>query len=211
MRKFIKIVESITDSDTLNHEIEEKLAHFQSEDRTKILDGMEIVHNAGATGVNIKSWSQNMRVIWAQMPKDELQRIFKLMTGTFGDLIHRGEDGVYRFAMPMVAAHQPHDHGEVDMTDPMAQLASAQIHYTGFAHQLMRTLGNFTPEEITHRLAAGTGMPEQIAGQFVDHCITMSAATVKPNGDGTYHWQEPVKKTGLSFLRDLEGYDPPAA
>lgn len=211
MRKFINIVsESVSNDLVLNQEIEAKLAESvpSQEDRTKVLDGLEIVHEAGPNGVTTAEWIARMKTMWP-VNNEELKRIATLMTGLFGsngnNLIKTNKSATgnsWTFVYPN------HNDAEVDMSSPHAQMAKAQIHYTGFAQQLMRAAGTFTPSEIATRLAAGAGMPAEMAGPFVDHIISSSAAMVKPNGDGTYSWKEPAKKTGLSFLQDLEGYEP---
>lgn len=207
MRKFMKIVETITNDMALNSQIEDALAPLPSGDRTKVLDGMEIVHGARG-GINISGWAQQMREMWPGESTDELKRIWKLMTGHFPNLIHRGNDGYYSFStMPDTPVAPTPD---LDTTSPLAQMAKHQIEATATIQGIMRELGTFTPDMVEERYSANYGSHPEMAHALVQHVIDQSAASVKPNGNGSYSWHDPVAKTGLSFLQDLEGYQPRA-
>lgn len=202
MRKFMKIVESITNDMGLNSQIEDTLSVLPAADRTKVLDGMEIIHNARG-GTNIAGWASKMREMWPGESTDELKRVWKLITGHFPKMITRGTDGYYTFSAEPVQQHDG-----LDTTSPLAQMAKHQIEATAAIQAIMRELGSFTPEMVEQRYCADYGAHPEMADALVQHVIDQSSASVKPNENGSYRWQEPTVKTGLSFLQDLEGYQP---
>ena len=205
MRKFMNlIVETITGDLALNHEIETILNTLPKEDASLVLDGLEIIQQAGPSGVSIATWVSHMRFMWPDNKvsnNDALRRIFKLMLEKFDHLITR-DDGVY------IWHEARHTEGDIDLTSPLAQMAKAQIEYTGRIMELMREMQTFTATDLMARFSHDSHLPVEIAGPLVQHVIDQARATVKPNGDGSYRWEENRPETGLSFLRGLDGYQP---
>jgi hypothetical protein len=185
MRKFMTLIETITDNLHLNAEIERKLKAHSPDVHAQILDGLEIVMNAGSAGTSIPVWAKAMKSLWPKMKNDDLVRIFKVMLGEFAELFRRNGD-VY------VWSHLPANHVEepLDMSDPMIGMAKAQIEYTNMIFDLMKRAQAFSPGEIAADLASDTGIAPSMAGALVQHVIDHSASSVKPNGDGSYYWYE---------------------
>lgn len=197
----MKIVETITDDFVLNNEIEEKLAHYSGDDKNKLLDGLEIIYNAGPSGIAVREWVPAMKSVWSDINNEEAKRIFKLILGEFTSLITRNE-GQYIWTRPS------HTDDEIDANDPTTQMAKVQIQATFRIQQLMKEANRFTPDAIARQFVQEFPVPTAMAQMMVQHTIDQSLAFVKSNGDGTYSWHEPVAaNTGLSFLRDLEGYE----
>jgi hypothetical protein len=200
MRKFMKIVESITDDMALNNEIEAKLSTHDEGDRTLILDGLEVVMSARQ--INVSEWVRRMKQMWPETTNDTLKRIFKIMIADYPNLVTRSGDGQYSWGGAR------HTNSDIEMDSPMAQMAKAQIEYTSMIIDLMQQSGTFTPQDITMQFAGQANLEVDMAAALVDHTISNSSANVKSIGDGCFRWVNPEQKTGLSFLRDLDGYQP---
>jgi hypothetical protein len=124
MRKFIKLIESITDSWEANAEIERGLSGLAQDERTLVLDGLELLYNAGADGMTVHDWMVQMKQLWSQ-DEEKLRETWKLIAQTFPHFVRATHDGHYVFH------HAVSSNDAVDMTSPTAQLATMQIQLTG--------------------------------------------------------------------------------
>jgi hypothetical protein len=202
MRKFMKIVESVTNDMALNNEIEAKLATIAEGDRTMVLDGLEVIMNHGS--INVGSWIDAMAKMWPSATATDLRRIFETITSEFPHFVTTRGDGQYSWN------EARHTEADVDMSGPEAQAASMQIEFVSLIHDIMKELEAFMPGEVVADFVSRTGMGQGMAEQLVQHVIDSSSAMVKQNPLGGYVWDEPKRSGGLSFLRDLDGYTPRA-
>jgi hypothetical protein len=202
MRKYINMVESIADDFALNEEIERLLQPFSSEDRVLLRDGLECLKNAGPGGTAIAGWVTCMTAIHASIDGSKLREIFKVMMETFPNLVQRAYENNYVWH-PTARDND----NEVDMSNPLVQLAGAQIQYTGQILNLMREHGRFSIRDIVTSFAAVSGLPAQMATMLVQHVADSNTAAIKPDGAGMYHWEEgPKAKTPnehMALWRDL--------
>lgn len=202
MRHFIKIIESITNDFSTNQQIENTLAHLPSEMQQPVLDGLELVFNSHTTGLSISEWLRSMAQLGLGETTDaDHRKALALMVDSFPTLVKRDGDTLRWNDVPL------HTDGDIDMADPMTQLAKAQIEYTAQILELMKQHGQFTVRDIMTSFAAVSGLPPQMVEMLVQHIIDTNASMIRPVGPGRYELvaaeRPKTPAENMAFWRDL--------
>lgn len=201
MKKFIKIVESITNDYSANQEIERILADIPAEKHRLVLDGLEIIHNNNIhDGIDLSDWVQHMRSISSDISEAEIHETIDIVTNSFPNMVDR-QGNTLRWKAAI------HTDDDLDMTDPMMPLAQAQIEYTSQLLDLMIAHGRFTERDIMTSFAATTGLPPEMVIGLVQHAIETNQSLIKSVGQGYYEIAPAERpKTpaeNMAYWRDL--------
>ncbi len=199
MKKYLLLLETITDDFATNQQIETALQELPEDDRVLVLDGLEVIQSHGDNGISVPEWASAMRSIHTQaLGNPKMREIFKWMMDRFPHLIRRDDTGVYIWQQ---VSRRPT--GGLD-SDHAALMAAAQIRFTGQILDAMREMGRFTAKEVAQRIS---GLDAYTAEGLVHHVITTMASTIKPEGAGYYVYVPQAKpKTPsehMNYWRDL--------
>lgn len=202
MRKFMKIIESITNDFATNQQIENTLSHLPADMQQPVLDGLELVFNSHTTGLSISEWLRSMNQLGlGDTSEEDHRKALALMIESFPTLVKRDGDTLRWNDAPI------HTDGDLDMSDPTAQLAQAQIEYTAQILELMKQHGQFSARDIMTSFAAMSGLPPHMVEMLVNHIIETNSSSIRSVGPGRYELASPERpKTpseNMAFWRDL--------
>lgn len=199
MRKFIKIVESITNDYATNQEIERILAAMPAGNQNLILDGLELIHNQ-PTGIEHSAWVQHMRTINPDMSESDIH-------DTMETLVHHFPNMVSRNGTTLTWTSALHRDEELDMGDPTMSMAQQQIEYTSQIIDLMVAHDRFTARDIMTTFAATSGLDPASVHMLVSHSIESNPGLIKSVGGGYYEIVKAERpKTAaenMAYWRDL--------
>ena len=194
----LPLTESVADDPAMNAEIERRLAKHAPEEQTRILDCLEALKNAGATGLHVRDWFRAVTGLHPGIQASTLATTAK----EFDCCVKRIADKTYGW----VEAHAPE--GNLDGIDPMMKMAvDGQVQMTYEVLDMMKQSGQFNTLAIAQRLNREKGIPLPMAQQFVDHVVNQflggGNGSLKQVDRNRYRWEDEVKQGSMDLLRGI--------
>lgn len=198
MRKFMKIVESITHDFDTNQQIEAILGNLPKDQQNSVLDGLEMVYNS-PNGLSVADWMRSMKTLVDK--ETDLHALLAIMVENFRTLITRDGDTLSWRSVSL------HNDEELDMSDPLTHMAKAQIEYTNLILDVMRNHGQFSQRDILTGAAAVTGLDPNTVQMLVQHIIDTNGSTIRKIGPDRYEMvaaqRNPTPSENMAMWRDL--------
>lgn len=218
MRKYINLInEAVGDDIAMNNRINAVLETLPEEDRQMVLYGIDLIKDAGPTGMSGGEWGAQMRNLYFSDPvqtgsptkrdvtsfsAEYLGRIMRTILNDFGFCVRR-ENGYYVWSTPSA------DDSDVDPN--LRAVAGLQIEIVYRVLDEMKRMGRFTQRDIMMILAT-MGLDPAMARTFAEHILQQFQSSIVADGDG-YRFIEKAKPTAADHMnrwRDLaaRGGDP---
>lgn len=193
--------ENFTDDPALNRRIElalQEVSDGQDKETAQwFQDGLEIIHDAGSDGVTSGDWAKRMKALHPEMSAANLTQLMNVILKQFDYCVSRQPtaDGkaLYQFKRPNT------QDGDVDPA--LRAAAGMQIEVTQHIINMMKAMGRFTPEAVAEQVAAHLGAQGPMAEMLVHHVLDQLQSQITTNDDGTYTFNEPVKKTTADHIQ----------
>jgi hypothetical protein len=189
------VAESVSDDNSINNEIEKLLQAFPADEQTRLIDALDLLKNAGKTGISVAEWVGQLRGLH---PEADVATSLKSVAKTFTCCVKRV--GHKRYGWIETPVERP----GIDDVDPATRAAvSAQVGLTYDALAAMRAMGEFGKDDLLNWLA-GRGLRGHHAAMYADHLVVQFGAV--PAGPGRYRIpaEEPTTNAGsMDFLRSL--------
>ncbi len=203
----MKIVETIGDTPETNSAIDDRMTLVPSDLQVAVLDGLEIIKNAGVAGVGGVTWLQQMKQINPDLDEASRKKVLQHVLRDFTFLIKRNGDrfvwnesaGIMPEPTPQRAA-EPDD----DIDPALHAAATQQIAITDAIISAMQNLQSFTEDDILPVIMA-QGLPASMAKMFFDHTISTMVGKTLRREDGRYTLVRDVKKTTADHMDALRG------
>lgn len=212
MRAYINIInENYTTTDPVLYDRIEKaiVALPTMEERQMVQDALEVICQAGPTGITSNAWARKMKDMHPSMGKDEMVLVMRAVVSHFKFCVSRtnreDETIVYQWVAPMQAGEEEPvaepTPEPLDMNDPLTAAAHMQITLTSHVFDIMKAMGRFDPDDVAAQVAEQTGAELPIARMIVQHVIDQLRSQIKFNPeDGTYTHEEPRQDTVADHL-----------
>ncbi len=186
MRKFMKIVESVTNDISLNSEIEAKISSFDEDERVMVRDIIELLDTRKTVHISDIMAHTDMLGYPASRVSSaitNLLRLFPNMLTRSGNELTWGK--VEQEDTPM---------------DPTMRMAMSQ--QIEILHRLisdMERMPSFTLDDVKENLYAH-GLPHMVADMFAEHFITNFTGTAKINPDGSFTIPKTTTKSADDYI-----------
>lgn len=188
--------ETITDDAALNAEIERRLALLPADQRTPVLDALEVLMMAGQP-ITVADWAQRLRNI-NQDPDMEVGNTLKAAARGFPTVISRTAPGTYQWRVVRSA--------DDEVIDPelSAQLGG-QVSMINGIMDIMRGLGTWTLPELAAGISTRLGLPPAQGRAIADHVISTFGSMLDRQAGG-YRLRDEApadRDTNMRLLRGL--------
>jgi len=187
--------EILADKPSLNAEINQLLRQFDRDEHTQVVDALDAVKMAGPQGLPVAEWAAQLRLMHPEIsdPMGLLKRVAK----AFAVVIKRVGDRRYGWD------ESGQDTGQDD--PHVAQMLQSQVGLASLGMDLMRTLGQFSLDQLADRMAARSGMPPAAARHYAQHLIDQwLGSMVLKLGDDRYSFKPETHKTAGQHVSDIK-------
>jgi len=189
------VTESIADTPSMNHRIEQVLKGIAPAEQTKTLDALEAVKNAGAAGISPAAWANAVKSLY---PDEDfsMSDLLKSTVRNFGFVIKRIGDKLY--------AWSEEDSTDGDYDPETVAAVKSQIDLGKMAIQTMKDLGEFDKNDLGKAIASKTGMPIDAATEYADHVMNQFiGGMLEKIGAGRYRVKVDEPKSAEDHVEDL--------
>lgn len=189
MKKYMKIVESVTDDFALNAEIESKLATIDDPDeRMVILDYLQQVFDNKQIAAPLLR--DRVRALHPDFPRlgDAMNKVQRLFPNLVDESMHAEDELV------VWTGHDTPAPEEEMGADALHAAASQQIEIVYRVVDEMTKLPSFRLDDVRECLY-DMGLPEQVANMFADHVMTHFTNKATRNPDGSLSLRPERQKT----------------
>lgn len=184
------VTETVTDDPNLNSRIEAGLKSVSAEDRTGILDALEILYNS-AEPITARTWADQLKALH---PNTDPAVILTQTRRLFPWLAERTTNNEYQWNV-------------VNELDPTYNAIHSQIALTDAATQAMQALGTFTLDELVNRVSQQLSIPSDAIRGWVKHLVDNFPSKITQQGT-EYTYQNtaaPTRSSNMDLLRRLAG------
>ena len=189
------LTESIADKQSVNFQIERILRAHEPAMQTKLLDALELVKDAGTTGVAVADWAAKIKQLY---PDEDFSvgELLKTAVKEFGCCVKRLGDKRYGWT---------EDDNTPVTADPATRAAmGGQIQIAKITMDAMKELGEFTAEELGVSVAGKTGMPTAVAIQYAQSVIDQFTGDTLSKVGNRYKIRAMKSKSSTDHVTDLK-------
>jgi hypothetical protein len=190
------LIESIADKQSVNFQIERILRGHEPAMQTKLLDALELVKDAGTSGVAVGEWAAKIKQLY---PDEDFSIVDLLKTAVreFGCCIKRLGDKRYGWS--------EEDDTALVTADPATRAAmSGQMQLAKITMDTMKELSEFTAEELGTAVADKTGMPAAVAIQYAQSVVDQFTGDTLSKVGNRYKIRSVKTKTASDHVTDLK-------
>lgn len=192
-----KIKESVSDRPSINLRIERVLDTLDKETQTRVLDALEILKSAGASGLSVPDWAAKIKQIHSDQ-EFSMGDLLKMTVKSFPFAVKRIADKTYGW--------DDSDRSVKDDLSPEAQsVMQSQLSLAKVAMDAMQSLGTFTVRSLATEMQRATGYPATVLMQYAEHIINQfEGDTIEKVSAGEYRIKAKAQKTASDHVQALK-------
>ncbi len=199
--------ESVADNEAINRVIDKELAGLSFEEQSKYIDALEVLKNAGPTGLDGRAWVAAYRQVRdtpGAEPEADASKVVSAAARMFYELIIGKKDGAYYWDEEIGNENVAYPEAAVDQ--PMHDAVAGHV---GLTYELMsyaREMGEVSVRSLSRLIMNKTGMVDPtVCQQLALNFLDAQRGNFTSTGDGNYTFHDPDarKPRGTTNYSDM--------
>jgi hypothetical protein len=192
-----EVKESVSDRPSINLRIERVLNTLDKETQTRVLDALEILKSAGASGLSVSDWAAKIKQIHNDQ-EFSMSDLLKMTVKSFPFAVKRIADKTYGW--------DDSDRSVKNELSPEAQsVMQSQLSLAKVAMDAMQSLGTFTVSSLAMKMEDDTGYPIGILLDYAKHIIAQfEGDTIEKISTNEYRIKPKTQKNASDHVQALK-------